>query len=173
MDYKLIYANRKTLSLSVQADLTVLVKAPKGLPKAEIDRFVAAHKGWIEKATERQRQRNVQEAALTPERIEALRAMAAVEFPRRVEYYQSIMGVSPTDIKITSAKTRFGSCSSKNSLCFSWRLMLYPPEAIDYVVVHELAHIKEKNHSPAFYRVVAEVLPDYKRREKLLKNPNG
>lgn len=172
MEYKLIYANRKTLSLSVQPDLTVLVKAPKGLPKAEIDRFIAAHEKWITHTVERQRLRNAQEETLTPERIEVLRAMAAAELPRRVEYYQRIMGVSPTGIKITSAKTRFGSCSGKNSLCFSWRLMLYPPEAIDYVVVHELAHIKEKNHSPAFYKVVAEVLPDYKQREKLLKNPS-
>lgn len=172
MDYKLIYAKRKTLSLSVQADLSVLVKAPKGLPKTEIDRFVAAHTDWVEKAKERQSKRNAQEETLTPERIESLRTLAASELPRRVEYYQKIMGVSPTGIKITSAKTRFGSCSGKNSLCFSWRLMLYPPEAIDYVVVHELAHIKEKNHSPAFYKVIAEVLPDYKAREKLLKIPS-
>ncbi len=172
MDYKLIYADRKTLSLSVQADLSILVKAPMGLTIPEIDRFVTAHKDWIARAKERQSKRNAQEETLTPERIQVLRALAAVELPRRVEYYQTIMGVLPTGIKITSAKTRFGSCSSKNSLCFSWRLMLYPSEAIDYVVVHELAHIKEKNHSSAFYKVVAEVLPDYKQRENLLKNPS-
>ena len=80
-----------------------------------------------------------------------------------------MMGVMPTSIKITSAKKRFGSCSGQNGICYSWRLMLYPSEAIDYVVVHELAHIRQKNHSPAFYKEVAKILPDYKAREKLLK----
>ena len=84
-------------------------------------------------------------------------------------HYAAIMGVVPTGIKITSAKTRFGSCSSKNSLCFSLYLMAYPDRAIDYVVVHELAHIRQKNHSPAFYAEVAKVMPDYKERVKLLK----
>ena len=169
MEYTLIYGKRKTLSLTVQPDCTVLVKAPTGYPQAEIARFVQAHEQWIVRATARQKQRAEAENALTEKRIQELRTLAEVEIPRRVEYFAKQMGVQPTDIKITSAKTRFGSCSAKDSLCFSWRLMLYPPEAIDYVVVHELAHIKEKNHAPAFYKVVASVLPDYKAREKLLK----
>ena len=72
-------------------------------------------------------------------------------------------------MKITSAKTRFGSCSNRRSICFSCFLMLYPDDAIDYVIVHELAHLKHMNHSPAFYRLVERYLPDYKRREALLK----
>lgn len=87
----------------------------------------------------------------------------------RVEYYSEKMGLYPASVKITSAATRFGSCSGKNSICFSYRLMLYPPEAVDYVVVHELAHIKEKNHSARFYALVERYMPDYREREKLLK----
>lgn len=79
------------------------------------------------------------------------------------------MNLYPTALKITSAKTRFGSCSGKDSICFSYLLMRYPDEAIDYVVVHELAHIKHKNHSKAFYTLIEKYLPDYKEREKLLK----
>ena len=169
MEYTLVYEKRKTLSLTVQPDLTVLVKAPKGLVKAEIEQFVLSHKTWIENAKQRQKQRAETENTLTEQRIAELRALAKAELPRRVEYFSKLMGVQPTGVKITSAKTRFGSCSGKNSLCFSWRLMLYPPEAVDYVVVHELAHIKEKNHSAAFYKVVESVLPDYKARIKLLK----
>lgn len=169
MEYTLIYEKRKTVSLKVASDLSVVVKAPRGLSRAEIDRFVSAHKLWIEKAKARQEKRTEAENALTNERIAELRACAAEIIPKRVAFYAKVMGVQPTGIKITSAKTRFGSCSGKNSLCFSWRLMLYPPEAVDYVVVHELAHIREKNHSPAFYAVVAAVLPDYKAREQLLK----
>lgn len=171
MDYTLIYEKRKTLSLKVTEDLTVLVKAPKGLSRAEIDRFVSTHKTWIEKTKTRQQKCAETENTLTDTYISELRARAVEIIPKRVEYYAKEMGVQPMGIKITSAKTRFGSCSGKNSLCFSWRLMLYPPEAVDYVVVHELAHIREKNHSPAFYAVVASVLPDYKAREQLLKNP--
>ena len=79
------------------------------------------------------------------------------------------MGLVPAGIKITSARTRFGSCSGKNSICFSWRLMLYPPEAIDYVIVHELAHIRHHDHSLAFYALIEQYLPDWKARMKLLK----
>ena len=79
------------------------------------------------------------------------------------------MGVKPTGIKITSAKKQIGSCSGKNSICYSWGLMQYAPEAIDYVVVHELAHIIHKNHGKDFYKLIEKYLPDYKKREKLLK----
>ena len=68
---------------------------------------------------------------------------------------------------------RYGSCSSKNSICYSWRLMEKPGAAIDYVVVHELAHLKHKNHGPGFYACVAGVLPDYRERRKLLKEGAG
>ena len=79
------------------------------------------------------------------------------------------MGVTPTGLKITTARKRYGSCSGKNSLCFSCFLMRYPEEAIDLVVVHELCHIKVKNHSRDFYALLEQYLPDYKERKKLLK----
>ena len=89
--------------------------------------------------------------------------------PGKVAHYAAIMGVTPTSVKITAARTRFGSCSGKNGICFSLYLMQYPEAAIDYVVVHELAHIRHHDHSPAFYAQVARVLPDYKARQCLLK----
>ena len=98
-----------------------------------------------------------------------LKAKALPYLTERTEYFAKIMGVKPTGIKITSAKKRFGSCSGKNSICYSWRLMQYPAEAIDYVVVHELAHIIYKNHGKNFYKLIEKYLPDYKKREKLLK----
>ncbi len=86
-----------------------------------------------------------------------------------VRHWAQEMGVTPTGLKITSARTRFGSCSGKNSLCFSLYLMEYPPEAIEAVVVHELAHIRHKNHGSDFYTLVRQYLPDYDARIKLLK----
>ena len=77
--------------------------------------------------------------------------------------------MEPTGITVTGAQTRFGSCSPKNRLCFSFRLMDYPMAAIEYVVVHELAHIRHKNHGPDFYKEIAAVLPDWQARRQLLK----
>ena len=74
-------------------------------------------------------------------------------------YYSEWMGLYPTQVRITGARTRFGSCSSQGHICFSWRLMQYPPEAIDYVVVHELAHLRYMNHGAEFYALIARYLP--------------
>ena len=109
-------------------------------------------------------------AQMTPEQIKELRETARAYLVAKTKIYADTMGLKYGRITITSAKTRFGSCSSKGNLAFSYRLMLYPEAAVDYVVVHELAHLVEMNHSPAFYKVVADVMPDYKERAKLLKN---
>lgn len=87
----------------------------------------------------------------------------------KVREYAMQMSVEPTAVKVNSAKTRWGSCSGKNSLNFSWRLCLADDDVIDYIVVHELAHIKEHNHSKRFWAVVAGVLPDYKERQDRLR----
>ena len=94
---------------------------------------------------------------------------AKIELPPKVQYYAKLMNLYPTGLKITSARTRFGSCSGKNSICFSWRLMDYPESAIDYVVVHELAHIAHKNHGPQFWALVERYLPDYRARRAMLR----
>lgn len=83
--------------------------------------------------------------------------------------YAERMGVSPAAVKITGAKTRWGSCSGRNSINFSWRLVMADEDVVDYVIVHELAHILEHNHSPRFWAVVESVLPDYKQRRMKLK----
>ena len=94
---------------------------------------------------------------------------ARIYFSEKLEYYSRIMGLKYSRMTITSAKKRFGSCSSKASISFSYRLMLYPEAAREYVIVHELAHLKEMNHSKKFYEIIASVLPDYKYRKRLLK----
>lgn len=169
MNYELKLSKRKTMSLAVTKELTVLVRAPLGTPKRFTDDFVNSHINWIEKHIEIMRERNFKYGGLSESRKTELRALARIEIPRRVEYFSEITGLVPSSVKITSAEKRFGSCSGKNALCFSYRLMMYPPEAIDYVVVHELAHIKHKNHSAEFYKLVEHYLPDYKECENMLK----
>ena len=168
-DYTLIRARRRTMSLQLDRDGRAVVRAPYGVKKEFIDRFVAEHEDWLNRAREKQQNRRLAHPEPTDEERKALIAQAKEYLPMRVDYWSDIMGLTPTGLKITSARTRFGSCSGKNSICFSWRLMQYPTEAIDYVVVHELAHIRHHDHSPAFYALIERYLPDWRERMKLLK----
>ena len=167
--YKLIRSRRRTIALEVTSELEVLVRAPLRAPQSAIDAFVAQHEAWLSRALARQAQRRDAHPEPTPEQWAALRQAAEAYIPPRLAAYARQMGVSPTGLKFTRARTRFGSCSAKDSICFSLRLMQYPSEAIDYVIVHELAHIRHKNHSSAFYAFVASVLPDYRARRALLR----
>ncbi len=167
--YTLIRSSRRTISLEITRELTVLVRAPLRASKAEIDHFVKSHEAWIDTHMEKQRQRIENRPEPTEEEKQALIARAKKELPKKVAHYASIMGVQPTGITITGARKRYGSCSGKNRLCFTWRLMACPDEAIDSVVVHELAHIVHKNHGPKFYALVESVMPDYRERKKKLE----
>ena len=169
MDYKLIRSDRRTLALEITREGQVLVRAPHQATQDQIDDFLSARQDWL--SSRLQRVRDHLAAHPTPDaaQTQALRAKALEVLPERVRYYGARMGLQPVSLTITGAKTRFGSCSSRGRISFSWLLMQYPREAIDYVVVHELAHLVHQNHSPAFYRLVASVLPDYRQREALLR----
>lgn len=167
--YTLIRSGRRTLSVEVTREGQVVVRAPMRCSHAAVESFVAKHQGWIEKNVEKQRLRREAYHEPTEAEMKAMIERAKRELPQRVARYAAIMGVEPTGITITGAQKRFGSCSGKNRICFSWRLMDYPDEAIDYVVVHELAHIVHKNHGQAFYALIESILPDYRQRVKLLK----
>lgn len=168
--YRVLRSKRKSVLLEITDDLGVLVRAPLKFSEKEIARLVEKHAVWIERAILRKQIKSEKYPPANEDEEAALRREAARVLPEKVAYYAEKMGVTPTGIRVTGAQKRFGSCSAKNSLCFSFYLMRYPEEAIDYVVVHELAHIRHHDHSRAFYNAVAQVLPDYKAREKLLKN---
>ena len=121
--YTLIRAKRRTMSLQLDRDGNAVVRAPYGVKKEFIDRFVAEHEDWLTRAREKQQARRLAHPEPTDEERKALIARAKEYLPMRVDYWSGIMGLTPTGLKITSARTRFGSCSGKNSLCFSWRLM--------------------------------------------------
>lgn len=167
--YELVRSRRRTLAVEVARDGRVIVRAPLRLARKRIDEFVADHAGWIEEHQAVQQKRRENHPEPTEAQREDLIRRAKTELPGKVAKYSEIMGLYPTGITITGAEHRFGSCSGKNRICFSWRLMQYPEEAIDYVVVHELAHIRHKDHSKAFYACVEQVLPDWRERRKLLR----
>ncbi len=168
MNYTVKRSNRKTVGLEITSDCEIIVRAPKRMGDREIAEFVNKYRSWIDKKLPEAKKR-AEKIRNIDNNEENLRRAARETIPAIVERYSKIMELRPTSIKITSAKKRFGSCSSKNGLCFSWRLMAYPTEAIEYVVVHELAHIKHHNHSTKFYKLIEKYMPDYKERQKSLK----
>ena len=169
MDYDVVFSKRKTVSLSVKNG-KVILKAPFGAPRKILDSVVEKHSEWIEKQLVLQSKKEKAEEMLTPQLIATLRKNARVYFKEKTTVFADIMGLKYSGIKITSARHRFGSCSSKGNICFSYMLMLYPEQAREYVIVHELSHLVHMNHSAEFYRTVEKFMPDWKSRRALLKN---
>ena len=166
--YELIRSDRRTVAVEITRDGRVLVRSPRHLPQAAIDSFLSRHEAWIARQVERRRAAPPPPEPTAAE-IAALKQQARAVLPGKVDFWASRMGVTPTGVKITTARKRYGSCSGRNSLCFSCFLLRCPEEAVDLVVVHELCHIKIKNHGPAFYDLLSRYLPDYQERKKLLK----
>ena len=167
--YELIRSRRRTLALEVTADGRLLVRAPLRCAQGRIDAFVTAHAAWIERHLELQRENAARRPpAPTAAETEALKARARAELPEKIAWWSGKMGVVPTGFKVTTARKRYGSCGAGNSLCFSCFLMRCPEPAVELVVVHELCHIREKNHGPGFYALLERYLPDWRERKKLL-----
>ena len=164
-----IRSDRKTLGLQVDREGNLIVRAPRRVSEAEIAAAIEKHAAWIEKSQKAQRERAAAHPEPSAEETARLVAAAKAVLPQRVRYFAALMGVQPARITVTRAKTRFGSCSGKNAVSFSCFLMRYPAEAVDYVVVHELAHIRHHDHSAAFWAEVEKWLPDYRERRGLLK----
>lgn len=168
MDFEIVYSKRKTVAIKIENG-HIIVKAPKSISRKEIKSIVEKHREWIEKALAREKTKREKYESLSESEIKLLKAQARIYLTTLCERYSKIMNLSYNRITITSAKKRFGSCSSNKNISFSYLLMLYPERAREYVVVHELAHLLEMNHSKAFYEIIEKYLPDYKERKKLLK----
>ena len=165
-------SSRRALSLQVTREGQVVVRCPLSTTKEQIQAFVDEHRQWIGENLEQVKRRLASRPVMTPEQVWKAKSLARMTLSAKVRYWAAKMGVTYGTISIRQQATRWGSCSSRGNLNFNWRLIFAPEEVIDYIVVHELAHRKEMNHSRAFYNVVASVLPDYKVREKWLKE-NG
>ena len=166
-DYTLVRSKRKSVAIQVDADCNITVRVPLKLSQKEIDKILLEKKAWLEKTIILQREKKKEIKEYSDEDIKLLRKKAKEIIPQKVKYYANIMQVEPASVKINSAKKRYGSCSGKNNLNFSLYLMDKDERFIDYVVVHELAHIKHHNHSTDFYKFIKNFMPDYKERMKL------
>lgn len=178
---EVIYSGRRTLGLEVTADERVLARVPRRASDRAVRQFVEEKKDWILEKYLLQKSRNErrQEAARDRdyEKDPALEAryreLARMVIGQRVSWFAAKMGVTYGRISIRAQKTRWGSCSSRGNLNFNWKLILMPPEILDYVVVHELAHRKQMNHSKLFWAEVEQILPDYETRRRWLRENGG
>lgn len=172
--YEILRSSRRTLALEIR-DGRLLVRAPRRATQAEIEALLEKHGAWIEKHLQRAEAQRAAAEALAPLTVEELRALAerALQvIPERVRYYAPKIGVTYGRITIRAQRTKWGSCSAQGNLNFNCLLMLAPPEVLDSIVVHELCHRREMNHSERFYAEVLRVFPDYRKWNKWLKE-NG
>ena len=174
-EIELIRSKRKTICIEITPDARVIVRAPKYASVSEINRLIGEKADWIDKNLRKMQEKQKERAEapqpeLTKQEIKLLTTKAKRIIPQRVRYYANLMRVEYGRITIRMQKSRWGSCSGKGNLNFNCLLMRTPDEIIDYVVVHELCHLKEMNHSPRFWAEVEKVIPDYKERRKWLKD---
>ena len=175
METIVIRSRRKTLSMQVKGDGQVEIRAPLRTSDAEIRRFLETHRRWLEKHLQKAQALQQAKAGvrkLTAAETAELKKKAKRILPERVAYWAPLIGVRPGRIAVRCQKTRWGSCSTKGNLNFNCLLMLAPEGVIDYIVVHELCHLKHMNHSKRFYAEIEKVLPDYRQHQQGLKD-NG
>ena len=208
---RIIRSRRRTISLEVTKEATLIVRAPLRAPVQIIDRFIREKQDWIEKKLTEARSRPeaphrtfangelfmflgktyplevlpesdagislcekfyIGESRL-PECRDLLRAwyeQRAMEiFPARVTGFAAILDYRPKKIRVSDTRRRWASCSTSGTLSFCWRLVLAPPEVIDYVIVHELVHMRQPDHSPRFWEKVGQAMPGYKEHREWLR----
>lgn len=164
-------SDRKTLSLELKRGGAILVRAPRRADDETIRIFLSSREGWLRAHLAKQEAAGAEGAErLTKEETDALFRGALADLPARVRRYAPIVGVTYGRITIRNQRTRWGSCSSAGNLNFNCLLMLAPEEARDYVVIHELCHRLEMNHSARFWAEVARVCPDYKKQRKWFRD---
>lgn len=166
---EIIQSNRKTMSIQVKKTGQVIVRAPYWMKDADIDKIVKEREDWIKKHLKRLEEEQKNQMQISEEEIQDLTKKAKMILPQKVAYYAQKLGVTYGRITIRHQKTRWGSCSSKGNLNFNCVLMKAPEEVQDYIVVHELCHRKQMNHSKKFWDEVEKTLPEYKTQEKWLK----
>lgn len=176
LPYTLIRSNRKSCSISISPDAQITLRVPMYITRKEIEHLLIEKRIWIItkylEVLRQQQERPVSDLTDTQRAALEQRYITAAKeyFPKRAAYYQQFTGGSYNRITIRDQKTRWGSCSAKGTLSFNWRLMLAPPEILDYVVIHELCHLTYMDHSAAFWRKVESVCPGYRTARRWLKD---
>ena len=166
MEYTLIRSRRKTLSIEITPRGELLVRAPARMSRRDIQYFLESRRDWI---CAHLAKLGSPPLALTAEELQSLSLRAKDVIPGKVSHYAGLMGVTFGRITVRAQKTRWGSCSVQGNLNFNCLLMLAPEPVLDYVIVHELCHRKQMNHSAQFWAEVERILPDYTEQRRWLK----
>ena len=172
MQVEVIRSRRKTLSLEVRADGRIVLRAPLRCPERDVRAFAEKNRAWIERKLRESEERRRQTGAIEPlpeEELAALQRRGRQVFAERVAFYAPRVGVSYGRIRVRRQRSKWGSCSSQGNLNFNCLLLLAPEAVLDYVVVHELCHRLEMNHSPRFWAEVHRVLPDFEDSRRYLR----
>ncbi len=166
--FTVVRSRRRTMAIEIGRDRQVTVRVPNRVSNREVARFVEEYRERVQKKLDA-----LGDAPPEPNeaQVRRLKERAKQVLPPLVDKWAKAVGVTPQGFSVTGARTRFGSCSSKGRLCFSYHLMRYPEEAIDYVVLHEVCHLRHMNHGRHFYALLSQHMPDYNVRRQLLKRP--
>jgi len=191
-----IRSKRRTILLQIKADGSFVVRAPMRADINKINEFIKKKNEWIitkqseikmrflqrQKMLESQEINSENKVLLLGEKISCSKKRAELilwykrealkHLTLRVNYFANTFGLKYNSIKISSAKKRWGSCSSRGNINFSWRLIMAPSDVVDYVVAHEVSHLKHRNHSKNFWKHVAMMMPNYKNQHDWLRK-NG
>lgn len=176
LECQILFSDRKSISIQITPERTILVRVPKWISPRQVDSVLEEKREWILKhyqAIPKPKELSIREQNQLIALEKRYRKAAREYIPARVAHFHQFTGGIYDKVVIRDQKTRWGSCSSNGTLSFNYRLMLAPPQILDYVVVHELCHLKHMNHSPKFWEAVEQIIPDYKERRKWLKEHGG
>lgn len=169
-------SKRKSATIKITADMQIVVFVPLYVSDNEIEKMVISKSKWIDKHMLKV-QSTIDERSklekITFEQVKELADQAVEYIPKRVKYYAEKENFVYNKITIKNLVSRWGSCSTKGNLNFNCLLMITPDYVIDYIVVHELCHLREMNHSEKFWAEVEKIMPDYQRAELWLKQNGG
>ncbi len=169
--YEIIRSSRKTIGLEISQEAQVIVRAPARMSLRDIEAFVQERRGWIEKNRARQLERKRASASIDWKvKKQDTYAWAMSDggelLLMKVRYYADLMGVHVKRVTIRDMKTRWGSCTSKGHISFSWKIFVMPERLADYLIIHELSHLRHMDHSSAFWAHVGMYCPEYKKIKK-------
>lgn len=174
--YTIIRSRRKTIGINIDRDGNVIVRAPVYCTKKDIERALRESESWIAK-TKAKLEKTIEQAdiagALTDADIKRLAAQMRRVLPEKLDHYSKLLGVTCGRVSVRCQKSKWGSCSAKGNLNFNCLLMLAPEKVMDYVIVHELCHLKHMDHSKEFWAEVESVDPAFKAHQKWLRDNGG
>ncbi len=169
IDYTVKRSTRaRTMRLAIYPDGNVVVTAPRFFALQAIEDFVMKHSTWVRTKVEETRGRSI--LRIRRADIPNLKKQALLLAIQRAEYYAALYGVTYKKISIRAQKSRWGSCSERGNLSFNYKIAVLDPYVADYIIVHEICHLKQFDHSKAFWALVAEQFPDHQELRLKLRN---